>query len=174
MLLDASIRAIQAFPLINSSVEGENIIYHENINMGVAVALPNDNLIVPVIQASEEKNFLGLARSTSDLAKRARSNNLNPNEVSGSTFTVTNPGVFGGLFGMGIINQPNVGILAIGSFQKRPVVKETEYGDTIVVRHMVYLTLSYDHRIIDGAYGTKFLSHLVDIVESYGEDRVNN
>ena len=174
MLLDACIRAINEFPLMNASIKDDNIVYHENINMGVAVALPDDNLIVPVIHSSEEKNFLGLARSTSDLAKRARINNLNPDEIFGSTFTVTNPGVFGGLFGMGIINQPNVGILAIGSFQKRPVVKQTEYGDTIVVRHMVYLTLSYDHRIIDGAYGTKFLSRLVEIIESYNQDKINN
>ena len=174
MLLDACIRAINEFPLMNASIKDDNIVYHENINMGVAVALPDDNLIVPVIHSSEEKNFLGLARSTSDLAKRARINNLNPDEIFGSTFTVTNPGVFGGLFGMGIINQPNVGILAIGSFQKRPVVKETQYGDTIVVRHMVYLTLSYDHRIIDGAYGTKFLSRLVEIIESYNQDKINN
>ena len=174
MLLDSCIRTIQEFPLMNSSIDNDNIIHHQNINMGVAVALPDDNLIVPVIQSSEEKNFLGLARSTADLAGRARQGELNPDEVFGSTFTLTNPGVFGGLFGMGIINQPNVGILAIGSFQKRPVVKETKFGDTIVVRHMVYITLSYDHRIIDGAYGTKFLSKLVENIESYNEDRINN
>ena len=174
MLLDACIRAIQEFPLMNASLDGDNIVHHRNINMGVAVALPDDNLIVPVIHSSEEKNFLGLARSVSDLAGRARENKLTPDEIFGSTFTVTNPGVFGGLFGMGIINQPNVGILSIGSFQKRPVVKETEYGDTIVVRSMVYLTLSYDHRIIDGAYGTKFLARLVEIIEQYNNDRIKN
>ena len=174
MLLDACIRAIQEFPLMNASLDGDNIVYHRNINMGVAVALPDDNLIVPVIHSSEEKNFLGLARSVSDLAGRARENKLTPDEIFGSTFTVTNPGVFGGLFGMGIINQPNVGILSIGSFQKRPVVKETEYGDTIVVRSMVYLTLSYDHRIIDGAYGTKFLARLVEIIEQYNNDKIKN
>ena len=152
---------------MNASLDGYDIIHHKNINMGIAVALPDNNLIVPVIHASEEKNFLGLTRSTADLAGRARENALNPEEIFGSTFTVTNPGVFGGLFGMGIINQPNVGILAVGSFQKRPVVKETEYGDTVVVRHMVYLTLSYDHRIIDGAYGTRFLSKLVEQLENY-------
>ena len=174
MLLDACIRAIQEFSLMNASLDGDNIVHHRNINMGVAVALPDDNLIVPVIHSSEEKNFLGLARSVSDLAGRARENKLTPDEIFGSTFTVTNPGVFGGLFGMGIINQPNVGILSIGSFQKRPVVKETEYGDTIVVRSMVYLTLSYDHRIIDGAYGTKFLARLVEIIEQYNNDRIKN
>ena len=174
MLLDACIRTIQEFPLMNASLDGDNIVHHRNINMGVAVALPDDNLIVPVIHSSEEKNFLGLARSVSDLAGRSRENKLTPDEIFGSTFTVTNPGVFGGLFGMGIINQPNVGILSIGSFQKRPVVKETEYGDTIVVRSMVYLTLSYDHRIIDGAYGTKFLARLVEIIEQYNNDRIKN
>jgi 2-oxoglutarate dehydrogenase E2 component (dihydrolipoamide succinyltransferase) len=174
MLLDACIRVIQEFPLMNASLDGDNIVHHRNINMGVAVALPNDNLIVPVIHSSEEKNFLGLARSVSDLAGRARENKLMPDEIFGSTFTITNPGVFGGLFGMGIINQPNVGILSVGSFQKRPVVKETEYGDTIVIRSMVYLTLSYDHRIIDGAYGTKFLARLVEIIEQYNNDKIKN
>ena len=174
MLLDACIRVIQEFPLMNASLDGDNIVHHRNINMGVAVALPDDNLIVPVIHSSEEKNFLGLARSVSDLAGRARENKLTPDEIFGSTFTVTNPGVFGGLFGMGIINQPNVGILSVGSFQKRPVVKETEYGDTIVVRSMVYLTLSFDHRIIDGAYGTKFLARLVEIIEQYNNDKIKN
>ncbi len=174
MLLDACIRTIQEFPLMNASLDGDNIVHHRNINMGVAVALPDDNLIVPVIHSSEEKNFLGLARSVSDLAGRARENKLTPDEIFGSTFTITNPGVFGGLFGMGIINQPNVGILSIGSFHKRPVVKETEYGDTIVVRSMVYLTLSYDHRIIDGAYGTRFLARLVEIIEQFSINRVQN
>jgi len=174
MLLDACIRSIQEFPLINASLDGNNIVHHRNINMGVAVALPDNNLIVPVIHSSEEKNFLGLARSVSDLSGRARENKLTPQEIFGSTFTVTNPGVFGGLFGMGIINQPNVGILSVGSFQKRPVVKETEYGDTIVIRSMVYLTLSYDHRIIDGAYGTKFLARLVEIIEQYNNDKIKN
>ena len=127
----------------------------------------------PVL-SSEEKNFLGLARSMADLAIRARENNLSPEEVFGSTFTVTNPGVFGGLFGMGIINQPNVGILAVGSFQKRPVVKQTEFGDTIIVRHMVYLTLSYDHRIIDGAYGTRFLAQLVEHLEGFSSQQIES
>ena len=172
MILDACIRTIQEFPLMNASLDGDNIVHHRNINMGVAVALPDDNLIVPVIHASEEKNFLGLARSTAELARRARENNLNPEEIFGSTFTVTNPGVFGGLFGMGIINQPNVGILAVGSFQKRPVVKETEFGDTIIVRHMVYLTLSYDHRIIDGGYGTRFMASLAQQIESYNSQQI--
>ena len=174
MIIDACVRTIREFPLMNTSLKGDNIVHHQNINMGVAVALPDDNLIVPVIHASEEKNFLGLARSTADLASRSRENKLNPDEIFGSTFTVTNPGIFGGLFGMGIINQPNVGILAVGTFQKRPVVKETQYGDTIVVRHMVYLTLSYDHRIIDGAYGTRFMARLVEHLENYNSQKLEN
>ena len=169
MILDACIKAIQDFPLMNASVDGENIINHSNINMGVAVALPDNNLIVPCIKSSEEKNFLGLARSTSDLAKRARENKLTPEEIFGSTFTVTNPGIFGSLFGMAIINQPNVGILSIGSINKKPVVKETEYGDVIVVRSMMYITLGYDHRLIDGSYGTRFLTKVTELIESLDE-----
>ena len=166
-ILDAVIHAIHDFPLINSSIDGDNIKYNQNINMGVAVALPDDNLIVPVIKRSEELNFLGLTRSTADLANRARKGKLNPEEAQGSTFTVTNPGVFGSLFGMGIINQPNVAILSVGTIHKRPVVKETEYGDMIVARSMMYLTLAYDHRIIDGAYGTKFLGKIKELLESF-------
>ncbi|MFQ6610925.1 MAG: 2-oxo acid dehydrogenase subunit E2, partial [Fidelibacterota bacterium] len=119
-----------------------------------------------------ELNFLGLARQSSILAEKARTGALTPEDIFGSTFTVTNPGVFGGLMGMAIINQPNVGILSVGAFQKRPVVKETDFGDTIVVRHMVYLTLSYDHRIIDGAYGTKFLTRICEYLEAFEESKV--
>ena len=172
MILDASIRALHEFPLLNASIDGENIVHHAHINMGVAVALPDNNLIVPVIKASEEKSFIGLTRSTADIAVRARENKLSPDEIFGSTFTVTNPGIFGSLFGMGIINQPNVGILSTGSIHKRPVVKETEFGDVVVIRHMMYLTLGYDHRLIDGAYGTRFLSRLVQLIENYNETRL--
>ena len=140
--------------------------------MGIAVALPDNNLIVPVIKRSEELNFLGLARSTADLALRARESKLQPEEAQGSTFTITNPGIFGSLFGMGIINQPNVAILSVGSIHKRPVVKETEYGDVVVVRSMMYLTLAYDHRVIDGAYGTQFLAMLKDLLENFSDNQV--
>jgi len=153
--------------LMNACLDGENIKHNQNISVGVAVALPDDNLIVPVIKRAEELNFLGLARSTNDLAVRARNGKLNPDEAQGSTFTVTNPGIFGSLFGMGIINQPNVGLLSVGAIHKRPVVKETEYGDVVVPRSMMYLTLAYDHRIIDGAYGTRFLSRIKDLLESF-------
>ena len=166
-IIDAVIQSIHDFPLINACVEGDNIRYNQNINIGVAVALPDDNLIVPVIKRSEELNFLGLTRSTEDLSSRARLGKLNPDEAQGSTFTITNPGVFGSLFGMGIINQPNVAILSVGAIHKRPVVKETEYGDMIVARSMMYLTLAYDHRIIDGAYGAKFLARVKELLESF-------
>ena len=172
-ILDAVIKAIHDFPMINASINGENIRYNQNVNMGVAVALPDDNLIVPVIKKSEELNFLGLARSTADLALRARKNELSPDEAQGSTFTVTNPGIFGSLFGMGIINQPNVAILSVGAIHKRPVVKETEYGDMIVARSMMYLTLAYDHRIIDGAYGTKFLAKVKELLENFSQKEMN-
>ena len=113
-----------------------------------------------------------MARQISQLASKARSNSLDPNDIFGSTFTITNPGIFGSLMGMAIINQPNVGILSVGAIQKRPVVKETEYGDVIAIRHMMYLTLGYDHRIIDGAYGTRFLTRLCEILESFNENQV--
>ncbi len=171
-IIDAAIRAIQEFPLMNAFVEDENIKFNQNINVGVAVALPDDNLIVPVIKRSEELNFLGIARSTNDLAVRARNNTLSPDDALGSTFTITNPGIFGSLFGMGIINQPNVGLLSVGSIHKRPVVKETEFGDVIVSRSMMYLTLAYDHRLIDGAYGTKFLSRIKNLLESFNKEGI--
>ena len=171
-IIDASIKAIQEFPLMNAFIQEENIKFNQNINIGVAVALPDDNLIVPVIKRSEELNFLGIARSTNELAVKARNNNLSPDDALGSTFTITNPGIFGSLFGMGIINQPNVGLLSVGSIHKRPVVKETEYGDVIVPRSMMYLTLAYDHRLIDGAYGTKFLSKLKSILENFSSDDI--
>ena len=171
-IVDSVIRAINEFPLINVSIDSESIKHNSNINMGVAVALPDNNLIVPVINKSEELNFLGIARSVNDLADRARKGNLNPDEAQGSTFTITNPGVFGSLFGMGIINQPNVALLSVGSIHKRPVVKETDFGDVIVSRSMMYLTLAYDHRIIDGAYGTRFLSKIKEILENFNNDLI--
>ena len=172
IIVSACIKAIQEFPLMNASIDGTNIVHHQNINMGIAVALPDNNLIVPVIKESEEKNFLGLSRSIDSYARKARSNELAADDIFGSTFTVTNPGIFGGLFGMPIINQPNVGILSVGSIEKRPVVKETEYGDAVFVRNMLYLTLGYDHRLIDGAYGTKFLSRIKELLENYNGDEI--
>ena len=167
LIIDACIKALHEFPLLNASIDNNNIIHHKYINMGIAVALEDNNLIVPVIKSSEELNLIGICRSLGELSKRARGKHLSLDEVQGSTFTITNPGVFGGLLGMPIINQPNVGILSIGKIQKKPVVKETELGDSIFIRSMMYATLGYDHRLIDGAYGTKFLSLLSEIIESY-------
>ena len=172
IILDACTQAIKEFPLINTSIDENKIIHHDNINLGVAVAMPDNNLIVPVVKASEEKNIIGLARSTSDLALRARNNSLEADEIFGSTFTVTNPGIFGSLFGMAIINQPNVAILSVGAITKKPVVKETDYGDVVVIRSMLYLTLGYDHRIIDGAYGTKFLAFIVKTLENFDAEQI--
>ena len=169
LLIDACIKALGEFPLLNTSIDGTNIIHHKNINMGVAVALQDNNLIVPVIKSSEERNLIGISRSLEDLSIRARNKQLSIDEVQGSTFTITNPGIFGGLFGIPILNQPNVGILSIGKIQKKPIVKETEFGDSIFIRSMMYVTLGYDHRLIDGAYGTRFLSYLSEIIESYGD-----
>ena len=172
IIVSACIKAIQEYPLMNASINGTNIIHHQNVNMGIAVALPDNNLIVPGIKAAEEKNFLGLSRSVDSYASKARSNSLAADDIFGSTFTVTNPGIFGGLFGMPIINQPNVGILSVGSIEKRPVVKETQFGDAVFVRHMLYLTLGYDHRLIDGAYGTKFLSRIKELLENYSDSEI--
>ena len=171
LIIDACIKALNEFPLLNASIDGSKIIHHKNINMGVAVALEDNNLIVPVIKSSEELNLIGISRSLEDLSIRSRNKKLNLDDVQGSTFTITNPGVFGGLFGIPILNQPNVGILSIGKIQKKPIVKETEFGDSIFIRSMMYATLGYDHRLIDGAYGTKFLSYLSQIIESY-EDKL--
>ena len=169
--LEACIEGLRKFPLVNSSFIDNKIHYHKNINLGVAVALPDNNLIVPVIKYAEEKNFLGLLRSTARLAEKARTGGLSPEDVKDSTFTLTNPGVFGSLFGMGIINQPNVAILSTGAIEKKPVVKETEHGDAIFIRSMMYMTLGYDHRIIDGAYGSKFLVFIKKYLESINLDR---
>ena len=142
-------------PVVNASVDGDNIVYHKDVNIGIAVAL-DWGLIVPVIKNADEKNLLGLSRAVADLANRARSKQLKPDEVSGGTFTITNPGVFGALFGMPIINQPQVAILGVGDVEKRPVVID----DAIAIRPMAYLSLGYDHRIIDGAVADEFMSHV--------------
>jgi len=167
IFLEACVECLKEFPLINSSLEDEKINYHQNINIGIAVALDDDSLIVPVIHNAEEKNFLGLLRSASELASNAKKGSLSPNDIQGSTFTLTNPGVFGSSFGMAIINQPNVAILSTGSIDKKPVVKETDFGDAVFIRSMMYLTLGYDHRIINGAYGSKFLVSIKEYLENF-------
>jgi len=160
----AAAEALRAFPTVNSSVDGTNIVLHKECNIGIAVAL-DWGLIVPVIKNAEEKNFLGIARAINDLAERARSKKLKPDEVAESTFSITNPGVFGGLFGLPVINQPNVAILGLGAIEKRPVVVD----DAIAIRSMVYLTLSYDHRVVDGAVAHQFMGKLKHTLENWTE-----
>jgi len=161
-ILKAAVDALRAIPVVNASVDGDNIVYHKHVNVGIAVAL-DWGLIVPVVKNADEKNLLGLSRSVVDLANRARSKQLKPDEVSGGTFTITNPGVFGALFGMPIINQPQVAILGVGAIEKRPVVID----DAIAIRHMAYLALGYDHRIIDGAVADEFMSHIKTSLEHW-------
>jgi pyruvate dehydrogenase E2 component (dihydrolipoamide acetyltransferase) len=166
----AAIIGIQQFPILNASVEGENLHYHRNINMGIAVAL-DWGLIVPVLKNSEEKNFLGLQRGISDLGERARSKKLTPDEVQGSTFTITNPGTFGAVFGLPIINQPNVAIMGVGGIAKAPVVVTDAQGsDSIAIRSLVHLTLGYDHRVIDGAVADQFMMVVKKTLENWSED----
>ena len=158
----AVVDALREVPIVNASVDGDNVIYHKEINVGVAVAL-EWGLIVPVIKHADEKNLVGLSRAIIDLAGRARSKQLKPDEVGGGTFTITNPGVFGALFGMPIINQPQVAILGVGNVEKRPVVID----DAIAIRPMTYLTLGYDHRVIDGAVADHFMSHIKKQLENW-------
>jgi 2-oxoglutarate dehydrogenase E2 component (dihydrolipoamide succinyltransferase) len=160
----SAVEAIRDNPAINSSVEGTNIIYKRDVNVSVAVALET-GLIVPVIKRADEKNFLGIARAVQDLAERARTKRLSVEDVQGGTFTITNPGSFGGLFGLPIINQPQVAILGVGAIEKRPVVRD----DAIAIRTMAYLSLSYDHRVIDGAVAEKFLGRIKQILENWSE-----
>jgi pyruvate dehydrogenase E2 component (dihydrolipoamide acetyltransferase) len=160
----AAVEGLRAFPTVNSSVDGTNIVLHKECNIGIAVAL-DWGLIVPVIKNAEEKNFLGIARALNDLAERARAKKLRPEEVAESTFSITNPGVFGGLFGLPVINQPNVAILGLGTIEKRPVVVD----DAIAIRSMVYLTLSYDHRVVDGAVAHQFMGRVEHTLENWTE-----
>ena len=160
----AAVEALREFPTVNSSVDGTNIVLHKEANIGIAVAL-DWGLIVPVIKNAEEKNFLGIARAINDLAERARSKKLRPEEVSEGTFSITNPGVFGGLMGLPVISQPNVAILGLGTIQKRPVVID----DAIAIRSMVYLTLSYDHRVVDGAIAHQFMGKIKHTLENWTE-----
>jgi 2-oxoglutarate dehydrogenase E2 component (dihydrolipoamide succinyltransferase) len=160
----AAVEALRAFPTVNSSVDGTNVVLHKEVNIGIAVAL-DWGLIVPVIKNAEEKNFLGIARSINDLAERARAKKLKPEEVQEGTFSITNPGVFGGLFGLPVISQPNVAILGLGAIEKRPVVVD----DAIAIRSMVYLTLSYDHRVVDGAAAHQFMGRIKHTLENWTE-----
>lgn len=160
----AAVEAIRAFQIVNSSLDGANIVYKRDVNIGVAVALET-GLIVPVIKRADEKNFLGIARAVKDLAERARTKHLSVEDVQGGTFTITNPGVFGSLFGTPIINQPQVAILGVGAIEKRPVVR----NDAIAIRPMVYLVLTFDHRIIDGAVADQFMGRIKSFLENWEE-----
>jgi len=163
-IMKAAVDALRAVPIVNASVDGESVVYHKDVNIGIAVAL-DWGLIVPVVKRADERNLLGLSRAIADLAARARAKQLKPDEVTGGTFTITNPGVFGALFGMPIINQPQVAILGVGAVEKRPIVVD----DAIAIRPMAYLTLGYDHRIIDGAVADQFMSHLKQSIENWDE-----
>jgi 2-oxoglutarate dehydrogenase E2 component (dihydrolipoamide succinyltransferase) len=168
--IDAAARALYEFPMINVSVEGNNIIKKKNINIGMATALPDGNLIVPVIKNANEKNLTGLAKAVNDLAERARINKLKPDEISGGTFTITNFGSYNNLAGTPIINQPQAAILGTGVVRKTPAVIETPDGDMIAIRQIMILSLSYDHRVIDGALAGKFLHKVKEILENYTAD----
>jgi 2-oxoglutarate dehydrogenase E2 component (dihydrolipoamide succinyltransferase) len=166
----SAIIALQQFPVINASLEGDNIHYHNHVNVGIAVAL-DWGLIVPVLKNADEKNFLGLQRAITDLGERARGKKLLPAEIEGSTFTITNPGQFGAVFGLPIINQPNLAILGVGGITKKPVVLTDDSGnDSIAIRQIVGLTLGYDHRVIDGAVADQFMAYLKKVMENWSED----
>jgi 2-oxoglutarate dehydrogenase E2 component (dihydrolipoamide succinyltransferase) len=160
----AAVAGLRAFPTMNASLDGTNVILHKEINIGIAVAL-DWGLIVPVIKNADEKNILGIQRNLNDLAERARTKKLKPDEVQEGTFSITNPGVFGGLFGLPVISQPNVGILGLGAIEKRPVV----INDSIAIRSMCYITLSYDHRVVDGAIAHQFLHKVKETLENWSE-----
>jgi 2-oxoglutarate dehydrogenase E2 component (dihydrolipoamide succinyltransferase) len=167
IFIEAVVKAIKDFPLVNVSVEGTKIIVKKSINIGMAAALPSGNLIVPVIKNADFLNLAGLTKSVNDLAGRARQNKLKPEEIQDGTFTLTNVGTFGNLMGTPIINQPQAAILATGAIVKKPAVLETEQGDVIAIRHMMFLSLSYDHRIVDGSLGGAFLKRISDYLEAF-------
>ncbi|MFN5347490.1 MAG: dihydrolipoamide acetyltransferase family protein [Bacteroidota bacterium] len=171
VFIEAVVKAIKDYPLINVSVEGTKIIIKKNINIGMAAALPTGNLIVPVIKNADRLSLLGLTKSVNDLANRARGNKLQPDEIQGGTFTLTNVGSFGNVMGTPIINQPQVAILAVGAIRKKPAVIETPMGDAIAIRHMMFLSLSYDHRVVDGSLGGSFLRRVADYLEQFDGNR---
>jgi 2-oxoglutarate dehydrogenase E2 component (dihydrolipoamide succinyltransferase) len=171
IFFEAAAAALKEYPQVNASVDGSNIILRKNINIGMATALPNGNLIVPVIKNADEKNLLGITKAVNDLANRARNNKLTPDEIQGGTFTITNFGSFDSLTGTPIINQPQVAILAVGAIRKQPAVIETEFGDVIAIRHIMILALAYDHRIVDGALGGMFLKKMKELLEKFDPNR---
>jgi 2-oxoglutarate dehydrogenase E2 component (dihydrolipoamide succinyltransferase) len=171
IFIEAVILAIKDFPMINVQVDGDRIIKKKDINIGMAVALPSGNLIVPVIKQADQYNLTGLAKIVNDLAKRARENKLKADELSGGTYTVSNVGSFGNVMGTPIIMQPQVGILALGAIQKKPAVVETPYGDAIAIRHKMFLSHSYDHRVVDGALGGSLVRRIADYLEKFDVER---
>jgi 2-oxoglutarate dehydrogenase E2 component (dihydrolipoamide succinyltransferase) len=171
IFIEAVARAIRDFPMINISVDGTRLIVKKDINIGMAAALPSGNLIVPVIRNADYLNLVGLTKQVNDLAGRARQNQLKPDEIQGGTFTLTNVGTFGNVMGTPIINQPQVAIMATGAIRKKPAVLETEYGDVIAVRQMMFLSLSYDHRVVDGSLGGSFLRRVGDYLEQFDPNR---
>lgn len=172
IFVEAAAQALKDFPGVNASVDGYKVILRKNINIGMAAALPNGNLIVPVIKNADQKNLLGLAKDVNSLANKARTNKLDPDDIAGGTFTITNLGTFGSITGSPIINQPQVAILGVGVIKKKPVVLETEEGDVIAIRHMMILSLSYDHRVVDGALGGMYLQRMQQLLESFDPKRV--
>jgi 2-oxoglutarate dehydrogenase E2 component (dihydrolipoamide succinyltransferase) len=171
-IADACVKALQAYPLVNSSIEGTTIIRKKNINLGIAVAVEPTGLIVPNIKAANHRNIIGLAAAISDIAYRARNKKLTPDDVTGGTFTITNFGVFGTVFGLPIINQPEVAILGVGAVVKRPVVIEADGTDTIAIKPIMALTLTHDHRLIDGMLGSLFLKYVKETLENFDPSSV--
>jgi 2-oxoglutarate dehydrogenase E2 component (dihydrolipoamide succinyltransferase) len=171
LFIEAIVKCIKKFPLINCSLDGDKIIIKKDINIGMATALPTGNLIVPVIKNADQLNLVGLTRQVNSLADNARNGKLKADDTTGGTFTFTNVGTFGSLMGTPIINQPQVAILAIGAIKKRPVVIETPHGDSIAIRHMMYLSMSYDHRIVDGSLGATFLTAVANELQSFNSER---
>jgi 2-oxoglutarate dehydrogenase E2 component (dihydrolipoamide succinyltransferase) len=169
--IEAAARALKDFPGVNASVDGYNIILRKHINIGMAAALPSGNLIVPVIKDADQKNLLGLTKSVNDLAERSRTNKLSPDDITEGTFTITNFGQFGSLTGSPIINQPQAAILGLGTIHKQPVVLETPEGDVIAIRQRMILSLAFDHRIVDGALGGKFLKRVAELLENFDENQ---
>lgn len=171
LFIEAIVKCIKRFPLINSSLDGDKIIVKKDINIGMATALPSGNLIVPVIRNADQFNLVGLTKQVNTLADNARNGKLKADDTTGGTFTLTNVGTFGSLMGTPIINQPQVAILAVGAIKKRPVVIETPQGDSIAIRHMMYLSMSYDHRIVDGSLGATFLTAVAKELENFNDQR---
>jgi 2-oxoglutarate dehydrogenase E2 component (dihydrolipoamide succinyltransferase) len=167
IIIEAVAKAIKDFPMINVSVDGNTIIKRKNVNIGMATALPSGNLIVPVIKNADTMNLVGITKSVNSLANRARANKLSPDDISGGTFTVTNVGSFGNVMGTPIINQPQVAIMAVGVIKKKPAVLETPQGDVIAIRHLMFCSLSYDHRVVDGSLGGSFLRRVGDYLENF-------